>query len=260
MKYEDDAELAFVSSDFVDNKFYVTVNYDPTTASFQGIVALDFANINQLGHVGNPSYDGLYSGFLTKELFSARYNDDDSLFALIVDQGELSVSALANPFGNQDQVGGRIFPIKSRIYTKSFDFQNPFSEKKVDYVELWLKDIVGPVDVNIYWATEGYSLYCLATSSHIEGTAEGSSKEMPRMRMVLPFNFSDPTSFDGMNRASNFRFVIEITGSATVCKFAVHGNLISEQPNSCVQETEVIPLLPSPTAGVEIVNFYNSYS
>jgi hypothetical protein len=256
--YENDKIIPFVSAAYVDNAYYLTAKYDATTASFEGLVVLDFANSNMLGKPGPPAYDGLYSGVKIKQLFSSQYNNFDSLYGLILVNGELSVSALGNCNGNWDQVGTTKYKLTSRVYTSNFSFQGPFVEKKIVYAELWIRDLVEPVDITIYWRPEGYQLWCTMGSAYLYA-APGIPQQRGRIRIAVPENYVDPITGDGLNRDTDFQFCISWTGSATIYKFLVTADGISEQPYVCPDEDNPELLVPSPTAGIELDDWYNAY-
>jgi hypothetical protein len=141
--------LPYTSSIRFDNRLLATTSPRICNGrvSFQGLLALDFQILSQLGSATNPAWDGIWTGANILELVQAQ----SQAFAFVVnahgqtDLIELLPDSHTKPF-DQTEDGDR--QIQARMDTRAYSYvqakSNFFSIKKLTAGTYSLQNIVGP--------------------------------------------------------------------------------------------------------------------
>ena len=171
LKYDTKNLLTEVSAITFDNRLLFTaspsVNYaglNPTIATkqpvtFSKIVALDFTTLATVGAKRSASYDGMWGGLNVLQLISGLVNGRPQAFAFAYDFTNERVNVLWSittdaPFDYPLSTSSQ--RIQSILETRAYSFGTPSEQKRMIRADFWLSDILGRVDVDVYWRPDQY--------------------------------------------------------------------------------------------------------
>jgi len=106
--------------------------------AFGGLVVLEFDNVVSMGEASNPTWAGLWTGVRPMDMV---VSGDDSF--IIAKDGGINSIYKVNPDLTYDTADGKIRQIRSRIYTREFNFKNPFQNKEVHSIDFNIDEIKG---------------------------------------------------------------------------------------------------------------------
>lgn len=113
-----------------------------------GMVVLDLASISTMLVEGTPVWDGLWTGADVMDMC----NISNRFFMMSKDgiggSGQNTLYELDDRAGD-DIVRGHTRPVRSTVYTKEYDFKQPFVQKKESSMVVHLQDIGGNVKLDI---------------------------------------------------------------------------------------------------------------
>jgi hypothetical protein len=151
IKIHDKSLLQFSVAEYFNNKLFVSVNpfraaatdfatrYPISDYAFGGMVVLELDNITSFGEAVAPAWAGLWTGVRPMEFVSVA----DRMFVFSKDHSTINRIYEIDPELSYDTADDQVRQIKSRVYTKSFSFGNPFNRKHLHSLELNIKDIKG---------------------------------------------------------------------------------------------------------------------
>lgn len=127
--------------------------------TFSTIAALDFTTLSSVGAKRTASYDGLWKGFDVTRLVSGLVKDKPRGFAFCVDYFNDAANTLweittDSPYDeplNSDPVR-----IQSILETRTFALGSPAEVKKMIRADLWISQLRGSTDFNVYWRPDEY--------------------------------------------------------------------------------------------------------
>lgn len=170
---DDDTTWAyqFASATLADNRLYITsiarknlvtnpLGEEVENFYFDGLVTIDLLNIS-----GSPMvYEGITTGCRFLQVFEVeRFGKSQLVCFGLGNDFEMN-------FYTQDKaeyLDNRVSRPECRVYTRAMDFGSKTVQKKYAYAELWLSDVKGIVDMNIYYRPEGYALWTLGGKAQI---------------------------------------------------------------------------------------------
>ena len=153
-------ELAqFAVMGYFNNRIYATANpYRVVASSFDrqpifdyahgGLVVLEIENLASLVTAGTPAWAGLWTGINPMEFISF----GDRAFVISKDGagafGENAIYEISlDGVGIEDDAGRFSRPIRSVVYTRQYDFRNPYVYKWEQTVSMHLQDLAGKIDL-----------------------------------------------------------------------------------------------------------------
>jgi hypothetical protein len=191
--------LGSVSSITFDNRLLVTCtpkidysnsNYSTTgklrPVTFGGIVSLDFTAVTGVGAKRTPAYDGVWTGLDTVQLLSGLIAGKPKAFIVSLDytnSGLLSLWEITRDSDSDKTSDGAYSPIRAIIETRALSFQTPLEQKKLIRADLWISELSGSVDFEVYWRPDEYPCWrpwhsfsrCATVENCIVGTPTVSS-------------------------------------------------------------------------------------
>jgi hypothetical protein len=154
-----DNRLLFTASPSID---YSGLN--PAVAirqpvTFSKIVALDFTTLSTVGAKRAASYDGVWGGLNVLQLVSGLVNGRPEAFVFAYDFTNERLNVMWRittdaPFDYPLATSSQ--RIQSILETRAFSFGSPSEQKKMIRADFWLSDILGRVDVDVYWRPDQY--------------------------------------------------------------------------------------------------------
>lgn len=156
LKYFDSDLLSYSIVTAFENRIFITANpyrtmvYDTNRLpvvdiAFGGLAVLDAANFAVLGRTSPPVWDGLWTGVRPMDL---SVNDSRCFIAAKDENFGNSLYELV-PSSTLDMVRGRERYVKSRVYTRSYDFKNPIQLKQLKSLMFNLENIRGDFTLEV---------------------------------------------------------------------------------------------------------------
>lgn len=151
---QDRALLRFVSGINFDNRLLMSAlpKQLPQGVVSQAIIPMDFTPISTFGKTDPPSWGGHYEGLNWLQLFTADFGGLHRAFGLVVDALDSTIKmwelTQADKFENGDN---RINWMPS---FPAFDFGQPFEMKKLATMEIWIDQLWGTADFEVYIHTD----------------------------------------------------------------------------------------------------------
>jgi len=216
LSFDTKSMLGDVSSILFDNRLLFTasptINYSGLPSddgkkqpiTFSKIVALDFTTLATVGAKRSASYDGVWGGLDVLQLVSGNVKGTPQAFAFAYDYTNNRVNVLWKltenaPFDYPQNVPAQ--RINSIIETRAYDFGSASEQKRMIRADFWLSNILGQVDVNVYWRPDQYP--CWRTWHSFSRCAEVDNCINPGVTMVdgengvttMCFSSDSPASF-----------------------------------------------------------------
>lgn len=113
-----------------------------------GIGVLELNNTSGLGGNSPPVWAGIYSGAVVNVL------DVGNRVIIVGKRSEKNVISQLVDYRTLDYSMGVAKKIRSRIYTREFVFKAPLNDKKIKYVQLDVRNILGSFIAHIYYRTK----------------------------------------------------------------------------------------------------------
>lgn len=204
----------------------------------QGIVALDFSPLNNLGAEQSPAWDGLWTGLKFLQIVKTETAGKERcfVFALVNDKIELWEFEPDVRFDNGDD------RIVWTIESPSYLFEDlGMARKKLKTVDSWWDRIAGEVDVVAEFRSDQYPLWIAWHDWNMKAKYEDCSKddcdtpgnylEQFRHRVGLPEAPTTCDSLTGKPHREGFEFQIKwtVTGHARLQKMRLLAEQLSEQ-------------------------------
>lgn len=113
-----------------------------------GLGSLELNNVTGVSGNSPPVWAGMYTG-----AFQDMVEIDDKMILLGKTGERNTISQLAQ-FRTLDYSRGITKKIRARIYTKEFTFKSPILDKKIKYVQLDIRSILGKFIAHVYFRTK----------------------------------------------------------------------------------------------------------
>lgn len=199
MKYNDPSLKKFGFVSYFNNKVFFSVNPYRVKAvdyasrrpiadyAHAGMVVLELDNVTSFGTPSKPTWAGLWTGVNPMDMVTL----DERAF--IISKDEYAINSLweINPSINYDTADCKIRYVRSRIYTREYDFGDPFANKEVHSVDFNLDNLKGDVKIDVEykpshsalflpWNTIKHKAPWRACKAHCEGFMQGFAAHMIR--------------------------------------------------------------------------------
>jgi len=240
-----DADTTF--SAFCDNRLVTSAEHDG--AHFKALVSWDLAAGYYLGRGQGAAYDGLWTGTGFRQAVTARLDGVPRLFVI----GGDNVLYVLDEDAKTDAGGTRI---ESRLDTRTFFFTNRVSRKRLQYVELFLADLVHDVSVSVWYRPHGYAKWFPMGSRDIivPGGSMPQCRANVRISVDTSADVCQPVDGVPPYSAVGFQFAIGWTGYAVLEGFKAEALVPpAEVPPEPCSETEGVVLLPGSGPSGEIL-------
>lgn len=148
------ARFAFVS--YFKNKVFFAVNpyrvpvVDYTSSfpisdyAFGGMVVMELDNLTSFGAPSKPTWAGLWTGVRPMDMCVI----GDRAFVISKDEGVNQLYEI-NPDLNYDTADDKVRQIRSRVYTREYDFQTPFENKELHSIDFNFDTLEGDFKIDI---------------------------------------------------------------------------------------------------------------
>jgi len=121
----------------------------------QGIVALDFDLISNLGSKLSPVWEGMSEGLQILQMWSADFGGLERAFAAIVSQNPLTLGDIELwELTQQDSFDEDDRRIQWYIETPAYTWGTQFSLKKLDSAEIWIDRLIGKVEFKVQFRVD----------------------------------------------------------------------------------------------------------
>ena len=131
----------------------------PQPIVFSKIIALDFTTLGTVGAKRVASYDGMWAGLNTLQLFSGLVGGTPKAYIMALDIPNGRINSLweitTNALFDYPNSAGQQ-RISSILETKAYSFGTPAEQKRMIRADFWLSDIAGTVDATVYWRPDQY--------------------------------------------------------------------------------------------------------
>lgn len=273
---EDQTKLSNVSLIYFDDRLLMTCK--PATVDgrliYRGITAMDFRPVSSNSEKGYAIYDGVWGGLQTVTLLTGVFGGVSRAFALCYHGDAIDLHQLWEITKDEKQdknsyTGNEYRLIRSLVLTRAYDFDAPYSEKKLIHGDLWFSDVGGwsqdkkkfevdlkfRPDSNPNWTDWGEWELCFSetTNRALRGYA-------PQLRAVVPEVSTNGFTDRAIGRGYDFKLRLEWKGSAKLEKLLVHSLKLVEAVGAGPQATSTGCVLMLPD-GIEetLENTYKAW-
>ena len=246
----DRSYLARVSSAVADNRMYMTVG-GVDDYWFKALVVLDAARVSQVGSMAaETAYDGIWQieGRKIGAVVSCLRAGEEVLYALLDDfrLWRLDPSLSAD---NGSAIRGRLV---TRVLLAG---EGP-TLKRLDKVEVWLRDMTSDSTVTAYYRPAGYPLWASVGTLSFK-VAAGSLAQRRRAAVLNVDRASapaDPVSKESLCLGQSFQFCLDFSGPLAFNMFRCLGTRVPEPATDPCPETLAVEVSAG-EAGVAIGDY-----
>lgn len=159
LPFDDPELIQYGSAIQFDNRLLFTVQPMPTqeNAYHRGLGVLDFNLISSMRGKTPPVYDGVWTGFQPILLFKGKFKKRERAFAWARSAGGLNELWEFDKVSGFDNTDSRV---PSFIETRSMfgrePTASPLSLKRIESVEIWVDEIRGIVDFDLFYKPDQY--------------------------------------------------------------------------------------------------------
>lgn len=152
LKYwdKDLMEIGFVG--YYQNKVFISANpyrvralNNANTPIFDythgGLVVLEMDNVSSMLEDSRPVWAGLWTGVRPMEMVTIA----DRCFIVSKDDGGVNQIYEVNPELTYDTADGKVRYVKARVYTKEWDYEQPFANKQIGNLDLDFEQMQGDI-------------------------------------------------------------------------------------------------------------------
>ena len=135
-------------------------------------------------------------------------------------------------------------------------FNAPFNIKKLDFVELWLSNIRGSVNLTVYWKVDGTPLWNQMTSGTVCAEPLGETQKRTKIRFTVPEPVGNAKEEDQLNldRGYAFEFCIQWQGFCRIERARFRPKLESKEDFRLACNTSDECTLLEPSAERVLIN------
>lgn len=222
--------LKLVSAAFANHRAYFTTQY--ADGAFRGVIVWDTAAGFYNGAQGLGAYDGMWTGLDFAQVVSARVESDRVPF-LFTTSG-----AIYYPSDDSHTDGGT--EIESKLITRTYGFGDMVTMKELRYVEMWVSDLHGAVDIDVYFRPHSSAYwYPLGSRAVPEPSHVPGRRDRVRISFDKHGQLCDPDTRSTPSVSPMFQFAIVWKGHMKLEKFRAAVQVRGEAPpDSCHAETE----------------------
>lgn len=220
--------------------------------SWKSIIALDFVPVASMATKAPPEYDGEWAGLSITHMFAGKFNGVHRGFMVACSDDGVNSLWEVMPDSNAyisdwiEQCDGEgITPSRVTQYfeTARRDFGNINHKKALRRVDVYLADLLGTVDMEVFWRTDnnqvwrslGTQQFCANTDDpEVEGETShiwkniGSQQRLQRKSLgIVPTQ--DVISKYALHVGFQFQFRVVITGNAKVMRVVAHAEAVNEE-------------------------------
>ena len=256
-----DAEQAFVSMAHVNSRVFCTAK--PHTVSgevrFQGLVSIDAAVISSFGQNTEPIFDGIWTGYDFLHVLRGVYDSVERLFAFVRSETGSLFLCYLDEYAEEDADSTRL---QCRTYTRVFSFlsdgRNSYAlaDKRLRYVDLWIRDLEGQADIKVYYRPIGYELWNqLGSTVTVQAAAGSLSQRRDRIRFNAAKGTFDPITKRDVMIGNAFQFCIEWTGKLTLQKMSALVQPVEESETIACKADDTAQTLSAGAGGVVLSDY-----
>ena len=252
LKLDSIASLKLSELATIDDRVFTTAVPNEAGDASQALISLDLKPVGSIKGNQSPIYDGVWTGFDFLSLVDARIDDEQRLFTFVKKSATETQLFYLDEDAYQDNNADA--PL-CRVYTGYKTFESPFSIKRFKYIEVWLSNIKGLINLTTYYRTDNYPYYNKCSNSIIKGNILGANQRRSRIRLTaLPVD--DDPSVDGrLDVGEAFQFCIEWQGFCQVDKVRLITEDLSTNEYYIIdEEVSAVAVLASADA-IDIDNY-----
>ena len=222
-------------------------NYLGNQTVYSSILSLDFGPVqrNNRANVVSPAYDGAWTGLNFYQLIRGVFSQKERAFGFVDNFGALSLYEL-RPDRFYDSSLGVTTPIRSVVETRSFEFEKPYTLKKLSRADIWLSNLQGQVDFKVYFRPDKFPCwiewtnfqknaqmsYCPSSPEEYLSKIPTSLPQFrPQIRLTTPPDTIDPSTNRLFRMGYEFQLRIEWVGCASLDKVLIHADDVIEPIN-----------------------------
>jgi hypothetical protein len=222
-------------------------NYIGSQTVYSSILSLDFGPVqrNNRANVVSPAYDGAWTGLNFYQLIRGVFSQKERAFGFVDNFGVLSLYEL-RPDRFYDSSLGVTTPIRAVVETRSFEFEKPYTLKKLSRADLWVSNLQGQVDFKVYFRPDKFPCwiewtnfqknaqmnYCPTTPEEFLSKIPTSLPQFrPQIRLTTPPDTVDPSTNRLFRMGYEFQLRIEWVGCASLDKVLIHADDVVEPIN-----------------------------
>jgi hypothetical protein len=222
-------------------------NYIGNQTVYSSILSLDFGPVqrNNRANVVSPAYDGAWTGLNFYQLVRGIFSQKERAFGFVDNFGVLSLYEL-RPDRFYDSSLGVSTPIRSVVETRSFEFEKPYTLKKLSRADLWISNLQGQVDFKVYFRPDKFPCwiewtnfqknaqmtYCPSSPEEYLSKIPTSLPQFrPQIRLTTPPDTVDPSTNRLFRMGYEFQLRIEWVGCASLDKVLIHADDVVEPIN-----------------------------
>jgi hypothetical protein len=223
-----DRMLSLVSAALSDNRVMVTALPSGDSTHFRGVASLDMNTINNVKMQMPPSFDGTFTGPHWYQILNAEYDGRDRMFAFVkVEGGMKLVYEDEDAIVDLDET-----PIHCRVYTRKFNCGRSDVLKTLDHIRLWVADIKGDVEMEVYVRTDDYPFWTQMDETQVF-SAPVTGREQQRRDIVFAANktLNDPVEGGNGIQGYTFEFALVWTGHCKIKRAKIRAAMAAE-PNT----------------------------
>lgn len=214
---------------------------------YSAIASLDFGPVqrNNRANVTSPAYDGIWTGLNIYQIVRGIFSQKERAFGFVDNFGVLSLYEL-RPEKVLDSSFSVNTPIKSILETRSFEFEKPYTLKKLSRADIWLSNLQGQVDFKVYFRPDKFPCWIEWTNFQKNAQMEYCPTSMeeylakvptslpqfrPQVRLTTPPDTIDPSTNRLFRMGYEFQLRIEWVGCASIDKVLIHTDDVVEPIN-----------------------------
>jgi hypothetical protein len=221
--------------------------------SWKALVALDFAPVSTMQGKSAPEYDGEWAGLNVTHAFAGKINGvhraffihcsedgENSLWELLADDS----GAIADKTLDCDTLELADYRVTSFYETRRDDFGEPSHRKELKRIDVYLSEILGRVDVELYWRTDNNQkwqkademTFCAQVNDPvIPGETSHVWKNLRPQQRSQVKSFSLPVAVDPITKFSfttgfQFQYRVVWTGHCQIHMLVTHAAPLDETP------------------------------
>ena len=210
--------MKLCSGAYHNKRILMTSGYQDD-GTFNSIVSLDLSPIEIQITQRSWIWDGVWTGADWLGLVSAR-TTQDGLYAFCKASGVISLLTLDDSVivdGAASQPVCRLYTGYKHFAAEENAIQN-FTMKQFKYAEVWFSEILGDLDVTVYFRSDSHPLWAKTNAVSIRAPSSGFGQIRRHIRLTPDRSTADPAMGDALFSGYSFQFCIEWTGSAKLDK------------------------------------------
>lgn len=137
-----------------------------------GMVVMELDSVSELGSDSPPAWAGLWTGISPMEMVLL----EQGPFIISKDDGDVNRIYFMDETKRYDVFEGKEVPITSRFYSREYDFENKFMDKKLGRIDYAVTEIEGPM----HMVSEYRPAHAVRWSLWKDFTYEGRAMECDR--------------------------------------------------------------------------------